>query len=464
MALKAGHADEAIRILERESVRDFLPAKRLTHEVAQHLVSRSEQHLQQGDSIASWADLQQAARLGASEQRVAELRHAQTQRSFDRVRKFLLQGDTQLAADEITRLQQRHLGGSERRAWKLIVHWIATAKALAERGETAAARELLEQATRTLPDPHDEVAQLLAARQAELHLHAQELTRLTNQLHASLTKEAWSEVLTIAGTMLELAPGHNAARRARRRAWEAVGIAATQAFPPREQQRVFRSVQRTHVWTRAARANTWPMHQQSNNAERGKRMVAWIDGVGGYLICTGDELVLGQPAGGGADIPILADLSRRHATIRREGEAYVLTPIHSVRVDGVELAGPQVLKDNALVELGGTVRVRFRKPHALSGTGVLTLESNHKTEPAVDGIVLMSESCVLGSKSQSHILCRDWTDDLVLFRRGEDLQFRSASGVQVNGKSTTSGSVIADNTRIEGENFSLSFEEIDTWS
>jgi len=67
-----------------------------------------------------------------------------------------------------------------------------------------------------------------------------------------------------------------------------------------------------------------------------KRIVAWIDGVGGFLICLGEEVVLGQPSVAGADIPVLADLSRRHATIRREGESYVLTPANRVSIDGHE--------------------------------------------------------------------------------------------------------------------------------
>ncbi len=304
-----------------------------------------------------------------------------------------------------------------------------------------------------------------------------ELRRLTGQLHEWLTQKAWTEVLTTAEAMLELAPGHNVARQARQRAWQSVGIQATQIPSDsrrRKHDRLVRSLQSTHAWpasskTASSTVDTWAMHSDSIQRETGKRFVAWIDDVGGYLICLGDEVILGQPTGpGGAEIPILADLSRRHATIHREREAYIITPIHHVSIDGNELKGPQVVKNNALIELGESVRLRFRKPHALSSTAVLTLESHHKTEPAVDGIVLMSESCVLGSQPQSHIPCRGWTDDLVLFRRGEDLQFRTAASVSVTNhdgdpapKSTKTGSgIITHNTRIDGENFALSFEEV----
>jgi len=191
-----------------------------------------------------------------------------------------------------------------------------------------------------------------------------------------------------------------------------------------------------------------------------KRIVAWIDGVGGFLICLGEEVVLGQPSVAGADIPLLADLSRQHATIRREGESYVIAPIHRVSVDGHVLVGPTVLVDGAIIELGDSVRMKFHRPHALSATALLTLESHHKTEPAVDGIVLMSESCILGPQPQSHICCRDWSDDFVLFRRGDDLQFRTSASVEVDGEATNTGTIITGNCRIEGEHFALSFEEI----
>ena len=161
-----------------------------------------------------------------------------------------------------------------------------------------------------------------------------------------------------------------------------------------------------------------------------------------------------------ADIPILADLSRRHASLRREGESYVLTPIHTVSVNGRKLTGPVVLTDDTVIELGDTVRLRFRKPHALSATAVLTLQSHHKTEPAVDGIVLMSDSCILGPQRHSHVCCPDWPEDLVLYRRGEGLQFRSSAVVEVDGQLVDRSAPLPGNCRLEAENFALSFEDL----
>src|SRR5262245_14873237 len=56
------------------------------------------------------------------------------------------------------------------------------------------------------------------------------------------------------------------------------------------------------------------------------RFVLWIDRVGAYVLCLGDMLTIGGPATEGktADLSLLANLSRRHATLARSGERYVL--------------------------------------------------------------------------------------------------------------------------------------------
>lgn len=207
---------------------------------------------------------------------------------------------------------------------------------------------------------------------------------------------------------------------------------------------------------KVAMANARTYQQQS-----GRRLVAWIDTVGGYLLCLGDEISLGQMSPhGAADIPFLADLSRRHAVIRRTGESYVMTPIHLVRVDGVKLAGPVVLRDRALLQLGDTVQLRFCRPHALSATALLIPESHHRIEPAVDAIVLMSDSCILGPQEHSHIRCRHWPGDLVLVRRGEQLRAHTEMPLEVNGQPYDPQSCIVGNGRLENDTIGLSIEEL----
>lgn len=463
-ALETGRPDEASKLLQRESVREFLPAKQLSQEVASQLVERAQQRLVSGESSAGWRDLNLAAQLGGREDRLAELRKAYADRSLERIRHFLACGETALASQQIKKLEQRRLGNDQRRIWKLVIEFISRAKALAREGEAAAAADTLERAKALLSDPKDSLAGQIEQRQAQLRDDATQISQLSTQLHEAVSQQAWTTVLSLGDALLELAPEHRSARQARRLAWQAVGMEekiARRRQLPTAMYVGRRPGDRLSLQTTRNGARSAAMDTKTTNHEPGRRMVAWIDGVGGYLICLDDEVLIGQPSmPTQVDIPILADLSRRHASIRRDGESYVLTPIHRVSVDGQQLTGPTVLNHGALIEVGDSVKMRFRRPHALSATAVLTLESSHKTEPAVDGIVLMSDSCILGPQSHGHICCREWTDELVLFRRGEDLTFRTSAAVEVDGEPADARPILSGNCRLEAENFAMSLEDL----
>jgi hypothetical protein len=72
----------------------------------------------------------------------------------------------------------------------------------------------------------------------------------------------------------------------------------------------------------------------------------------------------------------------------------------------------------------------------------------------------MSESCILGPQPHSHVRCRAWTGDLVLFRRGEDLMCRTQSPVEIDGQTCIGQAAVSGDCRIESEDFALSLEEI----
>ena len=135
VALKEGRCDEASALLSRESLRGFLPAKRLSYEVASHLVDRAGRKLALGDSVAGWHDIQQAQQLDGSEELVNRFREEQARLGLEQTRRLLERGETALAERQIAKLEQRRLGGDERRRWKLIVHLISEAKERAHAGD-----------------------------------------------------------------------------------------------------------------------------------------------------------------------------------------------------------------------------------------------------------------------------------------------------------------------------------------
>jgi hypothetical protein len=459
-AVADGRWDEAAELLASDPLREFLPAKRLSQDLATRLVERAQNRIAGGQSQAGWRDLNQAARLGAAEADIAELRRRQADGRLGRAIDLLASGDAAAARRELERMHERNLGGDQRRTWQMIAGHIENAEQRAGKGDLAVAIESLERAARLVPaDIGAPVMRRLDTRLERLRADLPRMTELDSRLHRAIAAADWTEALAAAECVLELAPQHTAARQARHRAWQAVGMEVTRAYRPANGsprgKGKLQALASTHAHSRGVKADT------VTDRVAGKRLVAWIDAVGGFLVCLGDEIILGQPAADGAvDVPFLADLSRRHAIIRREGEAYVLTPLQRTTIDGQPVKESVVLRDKTVVKLGDAVELRFRKPHALSNTAVLEVLSRHKTEPAVDGIVLMSESCILGPQSHSHVRCGEWTNDLVLFRRGDELLCRTHAPIEVDGRTCVGQAALAGNCRIESEEFSLSLEEI----
>ena len=190
------------------------------------------------------------------------------------------------------------------------------------------------------------------------------------------------------------------------------------------------------------------------------RFRIWIDAVGGFLVCLGDEVVLGQPtAESSPDVPILADLSRRHAVLRRDSEGYVIEPVRSVKIDGRAIERATTLADGRIIELGDGVRLRFRRPHPLSATARLDLISRHRMSPSVDGVLLMAESCIVGPGPQSHIVARETGGDVVLFRQGDGLVCRAKGKFEIDGKECVDRGGLTMRSRAVGSDFSFTLEQ-----
>lgn len=163
--------------------------------------------------------------------------------------------------------------------------------------------------------------------------------------------------------------------------------------------------------------------------------VLWIDGAGAHGVCLGDEVSIGGPAGDGdaADVALLANLSRRHAVVRRIGERYEIEPLGPTTLHGRRLEGPAPLSDGTLIGLGETVRVRFRLPSPLSASAVLEFASGHRPEQRIDSVVLMDENCLLGPGRGHHVDCRSFEAPVVLFRRDGGFRVKSRTELWIDG-------------------------------
>ncbi len=194
-----------------------------------------------------------------------------------------------------------------------------------------------------------------------------------------------------------------------------------------------------------------------------ERFVLWIDSVGGFLVCLREEIVIGQPGcGSEVDVPVMADVSRRHARIRRDGEGYLLEAWREVRVDGQAVRAAAPLVDGCRIELGRGVLLKFTRPNALTTTARLELLSRHHTEPRTDGVLLMADSCILGPKRHSHVVCPLWREELILYRHGGELYCRTAGELEIDGvRYSERGGPLRADSRIVCDQNSLGLEPVE---
>lgn len=166
--------------------------------------------------------------------------------------------------------------------------------------------------------------------------------------------------------------------------------------------------------------------------DRGQWLL-WIDGVGCWLLCTNERLSIGGPSttgtrDDGADLKLLADLSRVHAAIERMGENYWLSSACASAVDGTAVRDRALLRDRSSIALGpnGAVQLRFGQPNPLSLSARVEFVSSHRPARRIDGIVMMEQTCLIGPSGDCHIVCPDWLQTVILFRRDGKLWCKAA--------------------------------------
>lgn len=203
--------------------------------------------------------------------------------------------------------------------------------------------------------------------------------------------------------------------------------------------------------------------QTDLTAEKG-RWVMWVDGVGTFLLCDGGPVTIGGLSGQ-ADARVVANLARMHAVIRRSGEGYVLEASEPalVAADAAQRGSGSgcVVREKTSLASGDEivlyrehspgVRFRFRRPNVLTATATLELESDHRTDPRFDRIVLLADSCLMGPGGDTHIRCREWPGALLIFRRSGRIWCRSTEpAIRLTGS--------MDGTRVPSESDALPLE------
>lgn len=443
-ALKVGRLDEAFQMLTSSGLLEYLPAKRLAAQLSLSFAERAKRRARAGEYAAGWKDLDSALRL-VDLPACDVARNCLVEAALKDIEEQIGRGALAEAAAQLDVLEERAKSNPLARHLRELVRALHSARSLSRRGKFGDAESHLDAAQALRPDLPG-----LAALREECRLHQKQLREWTEQLYRATQAEDHAEAVLLAEQMLEIAPEMKLARAARQRASTQLRASGEDPF------------QETTILPRRS-----PLEQTMlpKTEKDDSRFLLWVDGVGGYLVCLADEILLGQATSGNrVDVPIVGDLSRQHLKIRRAGEGYVLDPLHELKINGRSVRHSTALCNGDELEFGAGLRYRFRRPHALSASARLDPISHHRTQPSTDAVILMAESCVLGPGPHNHIVCRDWSADVVLSQRDGVLACRSLAPLEIDGQLHEGRGSISLQSRILGADFSMSLEELDRCS
>jgi hypothetical protein len=487
-AARAGRYDEALALASRPDVADHHHAVQFRGRLAQDLIGRAGRRGQADDLPGAIDDLALAEKLGAAPDVLAAARLKLADQIAGEVRSGLDAGEPVRVVERIDGLARHRISGPSLRRTREVAEAWQGALDEARRGEFGRATDQLDRAERLAAGAAQ--AALGAARR-DLETRQKAAAPKVEALYAALEKGQWSEVLAAAESVLESVPEHPAARQARTRAWQQIAaINPAAATLPNRGARVPQAVAPVSAGAAALEGapaaegaggafpaevapivwlNPGPKPVQNpaprpvaRAAEPGPkgRFLLWVDAVGGYLVCLDDQIVLGRAGhDSAADVPLMGDLSRNHATLIRDGDSYILRAHQTTFVNGrpVESA---TLRDGDVIRLGATLELEFRQPSPVSSTARLAILSRHRLPLAVDGVLLMAETCIIGGTRQAHIPAAGLRDPVVLYRQGNALWCRAAGGFEVDGRASAARAPLTLQSSVLGDGFSFSLEPL----
>jgi hypothetical protein len=540
-ALRAGRLDDARKVLAGGELQQYLPGQRLTEKLVQGFVERALRKGLAGDPLSGWSDLEAVRSMAGESDAFLNAREELFAHFLADIESRLVAEDAAGALSQLERLERKQISAKPLKILRDVARRLESARNLARRGrfleadeqlqsaaalrpdlafiETrrAALRQKLETNRKLIEDLHRAMAQPDWSRALTL---ADELLEIAPE-HAvaqEARRRAWAEV----NARIERSRPHLSAYN--RQPYEEsqhdkplapIGFPQPANGTPQKDncldllgQRAFQPLIR--VESPAAQealatgspvlgpapqkeaappvddseclaAATLDVPAEVAGALPDSRFLLWVDGVGGYLVCMNSDTLIGQAVPATTvDLPILGDLSRRHAWIRRQGERYLLEPCRisvpagspqartaggnsmpaPVRINRRPICEPTLLYDQDEIELGSGVKLRFAQPHALSATARLDFLSRHRPQLRVDGVLLMAESCVLGPNFRNHVVCRDWKDDVVLYRHSGKLYCRAMDDIEIDGRLCEGRGELTAQSVVKGDDFSLALENV----
>ncbi len=455
VALEQGRLNEAAQIAAQPQIAGYLPVQNLLTQIGEQLARRALERAAAGDFAAGWRDLDEAKRLAGETANWQRLAQAVAEVAVGDVVQHLEASDFPGATTRLEALDKRKTPGIALQTLREVAKRLESSRKLSQRGKFTEAEEQLIAASMLRPD-----LKLFEEKLRTCRERAERSRVLHEQLHAAIAASDWTKVAASASELLEISPENRVARDARRRAWAEVGAPVGDSRRLAETQHWAGGKGEPRASAPGGAGGLTATARQG--ARRAQRFMLWIDAVGGYLVCLGDEIIIGQASpSANVDVPIQADVSRKHAKLVRHKEGYVLEPLGGkVVLSGKTIQEPVLISDGDEFTLGEAVKLRFRKPHVLSSSARLEIISGHRTLPFADAVILMAESCVLGPKWQNHVVCRDWSGDVVLYRSEDKIMCRAMESVEIDGQLHDGRGSVRPGSHVVGTDFSLSLEAV----
>lgn len=435
-ALNKGRLEDAQRLLGQSCVQGHKGVYELLNRLARGYVERGERRLKHDNAEVAWQDLLQAEQVKVADSGADQLRQSLVRLGLADVRQQLVAGEPDRAVEIVAQLRQRLVRQKELDLLdEAARHWL-DARELANRGQFGHAQQLAERAGRLLASP----VQRLEQFRRELEDRQNSLAPLLVQLHGAAEGARWRDVVATAEKVLALAPQHAEAKKLRGRAWKAIEPVTVAGKSP--------ALESTH--------------DQPPPDPVPQRFLLWIDGVGGYLVCMGSRITIGQATPeANVDVPLFADVSRLHATLTRDNEGYLLEALRPVQVNG-ESVRKALLRPNDRVTIGHGCQLQFRQPAPVSTSARLDLVSGHRLPLTVDAVLLMADTLLLGPGAHAHVELPDCKQTIVLYRHKDTLGIRCPGEFTLNGQRCEDRGLLGAHATVTGDDFALAIETIGT--
>lgn len=466
-AMVEGDLDLAAEHLKRDRSQQTFNGRRLMRRLTSALVQRAEQASSLGNLSFAWRDLSTASELAGpkDEDLISRQKNQLVELTIESADSLLFNGKVTHAVQLVNQLGTRKIMDWRADRIRNVSRCLQSADELSATGKFQDSITELEQAKNLQPDLPFLESRLAAGRQRQL-----QLKELTAELQSSALKCQWGDVNKCCQKILTIAPKHQIALDAQRHCLSrmkrktSAGLRATNV-PDKARisasNSFFQLDQHPTTPDSSKPGSDLGSENTIHEISDVESFLLWVDGVGGYLVCTDRVNTVGQAVPqANISVPIQGDLRRRHARLETVGGHHLIQPLGPVSIDGELVVSPAEVKHKQIIAFDGGVQLKYTQPHPLSNTARLDFVSRHRTCPWSDAILLASQSIILGPNRANHVFCPTWRLDLMLFERNGKWFCRTKEAFEIDDEPVDKEGEIKFNSRIVGEDFSLTLEPI----